>query len=134
MPTARCVRELIVRTENRVGLLGQVASLVSQLSIDILAVYVLVQEGEAEIHLLTDAQTYAKRALEAADLPVEERDVVAVELPNRSGFLRKITESLARQGIDIRLLFATAAPGTRNSLVILSTSNNGKAVLLLRGR
>ena len=57
-----------------------------------------------------------------------------MELPNRPGFLRKIAEALARQGVDIHYLYATAAEDTAGSLVILSCSNNGKALLMLGGR
>lgn len=134
MPQARCVKELVIRTENRVGLLGEVAQLLSDKGINILAVHLETGPELAEIHLLTDAQLYAKDALTAAELLVTERQVVAVELPNRPGFLRKIADALARQGVDIHYLYATAAEGTARSLVILSSSNNGKAVLMLRGR
>lgn len=134
MPVARCVKELVVRTENRVGLLKEISQLLSDMGIDIQAVHVEVSGEEAEIHLLTDAQLYAREALAGAELPVEEREVVAVELPNRPGFLRKISDALARHGLDIHYLYATAAEGSGKSLVILSCSNNGKAVLTLRGR
>jgi len=134
LPQARCVKELIVHTQNQVGLLGEVAQLLADRGINILAVHVVASAEFAEIHLLTSAQLYARDALEAAELPVEEREVVAVELPNRPGFLRKIAEALARQGVDIHYLYATAAEDTARSLVILSCSNNGKAVLMLGGR
>lgn len=134
MPSAKCVKELVVRTENRVGLLGEIANLLSDMGINILAVHVEATGETAEIRLLTDAQLYAKDALRAAEFPVEERAVVAAELPHRPGLLRKISETLARQDVDIRYLYATAAEGATKSLVILSTSNNGKAVITLRGR
>jgi len=134
MPSARCVRELVIRTENRVGLVADIARLLSDMGINILAVHVDALGEEAEIHLLTDAQLYARDALRKAELPVEEREVVAIELPNRPGFLRKITEALARQGLDIQCLYATAAEGAEKSLVVFSCSKGGKAVLMLRER
>jgi len=134
MPSARCVRELVIRTENRVGLVGDIARLLSDMGINILAVHVEAQGEEAAVHLITDAQLYARDALRDAEFPVEELEVVAIELPNRPGFLRKIAEALARQNLDIHYLYATAAEGTERSLVVFSCSNNGKAVLMLRER
>ena len=134
MPTASCVKEIVIRTENRVGLLKEISQLLSDMGINIQAVHVEATPEEAEVHLLTDAQLYAREALVGAELPVEEREVVSVELPKRPGFLRKITDALARHGLNIHYLYATAAEGCGKSLVILSCSNNGKAVLTLRGR
>lgn len=134
MAGARCVKELVVRAENRVGLVGEIARILSDMGINILAVRVEVVGEEALIHLLTDAQLYARDALREAEFPLEEREVVALELPNRPGFLRRVTEALARQGLDIHYLYATAAEGSDRSLVVFSCSNNGKAVLMLRER
>jgi hypothetical protein len=131
---ARMIKELVVRAENRVGLLAQIARLLSDRGINILAVSIQVEGEEAVIHVVTDAQTYARDALRDAELAVEEREAVAVELPHRPGFLRRVTEALARRDLDIRYLYSTAPEGGERSLVVFSCNNNGKAVLLLRHR
>ncbi|MBC7318417.1 ACT domain-containing protein, partial [Candidatus Bipolaricaulota bacterium] len=85
MRPATIGKELVVRTENRVGLLADIAKLLSTQGINILAVAVFVQNEEAELHLVVDAHHYALESLRAAEFPTEEREVVLVELPNRSG-------------------------------------------------
>jgi len=125
-------KELVVRTTNRVGLLADIAKLLSTQGINILATAVFVSGEEAELHLVVDAHHYALESLRDAEFPTEEREVVLVELPNRPGFLRRITEALARQGLDIRYLYASAAEDTSHTLVVFSCTHNGKAVLLLR--
>lgn len=127
-------KELVVRTENRVGLLADIAKLLSNQGINILAAAVFVSGEEAELHLVVDTPHYALESLRDAEFPAEEREVVLVELPNRPGFLRRITEALARQGLDIRYLYASAAADTSHTLVVFSCTHNGKAVLLLRER
>lgn len=134
MRPATIGKELVVRTANRVGLLADVAKLLSTQGINILATAVFVQGEEAELHLVVDAHHYALETLQDAEFPTEEREVVLVTLPNRPGFLRRITEALARQGLDIRYLYASAAEDTPHTLVVLSCTHNGKAVLLLRER
>lgn len=132
MREATIGRELVVKTENRVGVLAAIARLLAEQGINILALAVMVQEDQAVLHLVPDAPSYALDALRKAEYEVEERDVVLVELPHRAGFLRRITEALARQGLDIRYLYASAFEEGQSSLAVFSCSNNGKAVQLLR--
>ncbi len=127
-------RELVVLTENRVGILANVARVLAEQGINILAVAVIVHDEQAELHLVPDAPNYALDALRKAEFDVEEREIVLVELPHRAGFLRRITEVLARQGLDIRYLYASALETGQSSLVVFSCTNNGKAVTLLRER
>jgi len=128
------MRELVIRTPNRVGLLADIAALLAEKGINILALYVSAREEEAEIHLLTEAQLYARKALEEAEYPVEQEEVVLLELPHRPGFLRRVTETLRRNGLDIRYLYATAPEWSGKCLVVFSCDNNGRALELLRER
>lgn len=134
MREATIGKELVVHTENRVGVLASIARALSDQGINILALAVMVQGDEAELHLVPDAPSYALDALRKAEFAVEEREVVLAELPHRAGFLRRITEALARQGLDIRYLYASAFEAGHSSLVVFSCTNNGKAVQLLRER
>lgn len=127
-------KELVVRAENRVGLVADIAKLLSTQGINILAAAVFVVGEETELHLVVDAHHYALESLRAGEYITEEREVVLVELPNRPGFLRRITEALARRNLDIRYLYVSAAEDTPRTLVVLSCTHNGKAVLLLRER
>lgn len=128
------MRELVIRTPNRVGLLADIAALLAEKGINILAIHVSARGEEAEVHLLTEAQLYARKALEEAEYPVEQEEVVLLELPHRPGFLRRVTETLRRNGLDIQYLYATAPEWSGKCLVVLSCDNNGKALELLRER
>lgn len=132
MRDATVGKELVIVTGNRVGVLASIARVLAEQGINILAVAVFVQDEVAELHLVPDAPSYALEALRKAEFEVQERDIVLVELPHRAGFLRRITEVLARQGLDIRYLYASAFEAGGSSLVVFTCSNNGKAVQLLR--
>lgn len=131
---AALLRELVIRTPNRVGLLAEVAGVLGERGINIVAVHVSARGEEAEIHLVTDAQRHAQKALEEAEFPVEFEEVVVLELPHRPGFLKRVTDALRRRDLDIRYLYATAAEGSGRCLVVFSCDNNGKALELLRER
>jgi len=128
------IRELVVHMPNRVGLLADIATILSNKGINIIAIYSSTEGEHAEIHLITDAQIYARETLEGAGYAVEQEEVILLELPHRPGFLRRVTESLRRHGVDIEYLYATAPAWSEKSLVVLSCDNNGKALDLLRER
>ncbi len=127
-------QELVIQVENRIGLLAEIGRLLAQMGMNLLAVTVRLEEGHAALHLLADAHLVARDALREAGYPVEERDVIILELPNRPGFLCRVTEALARKEIDIQDLYASVSEGTPKALVVFTCSNNSKAVQMLRER
>ncbi len=134
MAEATIGREIIVMTPDRVGLLADISELIAAQTINILAVSVRVLDDQAEIRMVTDAPTYTVDALRKAEFPVQEREVVLVELPHRPGLLRRVSDALARQDLGVQDLYATVTSDSEQSLVVFSSSHNSKAVQLLRGR
>ena len=134
MTNARLERELVINTENRIELIGEVSRLFYDMGVNILAVNFRVCGDEATLRLLTNAQTYARDALRRAGFFVDEREVVVLELPERVGFLAKVAEALAREGIKIHDLYATVSAGSRIATVVFTCSHNSKAVLMFQGR
>jgi hypothetical protein len=132
--TARTCDELIVRAEDRIGLLARIVCTLYEMGISILSAYVTTINGQAEIHLLVDAPDHAREGLTNAGFQLDSREVVVVELTNRRGFLCKLNEVLARKGISIHDLAVTAAESCDHALVVFTTSADGRAVQLLRGR
>lgn len=126
-------KELVIRAENRIGLLGDITRLLSDMGISLIAVAVRAENGNATLHLLTGAQLYARDALRRAGFSVEEREVIVLELPHHPGFLCRVVEALARKDLDLEELYATVSEESRTSLVVFTTSHNSKAVQMLRG-
>ena len=133
MIDAHLQTERVIQTENRVGLLAEISRLLADMGINFSAVSVEAANSGAVLHLISNSQLYARDALRDAGFQVGEREVVVLELHNRPGELCCITAALARKDIDIEELYATATAGSAKALVVLTCSNNGKAVLMLRG-
>ncbi|MEA1871317.1 MAG: ACT domain-containing protein [Candidatus Bipolaricaulota bacterium] len=133
MRGARLQRELIIRTDNRIGLLGEIARLLSDMGISIVSISVRTENGTATLHLLTVAHLFARDALRKAGFLVEEREVIVLDLPHHPGFLCKVAEALARKDLDLQELHATVSEGSTKSLVVFTTSHNNKAVQMLCG-
>ncbi|MCI2425621.1 hypothetical protein LM599_06510 [Candidatus Acetothermia bacterium] len=129
---ARLHQELVIRTENRIGLVGEITRVLSDMGLSLTGISFHVEENVAIIHLLSDAQLYARDALRNAGFSVDVREVILIDLPDHPGFLCRVAEALARKDIDIEELYATAPQESAKSLVVCHTSNNGKAVQILR--
>ncbi len=131
MFTAQQVKEITVEVRNEIGVLHEMAKLVAEKGVSILALQGGVQDGRAVIRMVTDDNLRAADALRARNyLPLESEAVMA-EIPHRPGMLRVLTEKLARAGLDIDHLYATAGPGDVHCNLILSCTDNGRAIVEL---
>ncbi len=134
MLDAQLRREIVVKTENRTGLLAEISRLLGDMGINLLSIALDVVDEIAVIRLLATSQSYAREALKDAGFSVEERDVVVVELPHHPGFLCRVSEALARKEISLVDLHATVSEEGSTGVVVFSCSDNGRAVQMLRGR
>jgi hypothetical protein len=128
----RC--EIVIKTENRTGLLAEIGRLLGGMGINLLSIALDVTADTAVIRLLATSQSYARDALREAGFSVEERGVVVVELPHHPGFLCRVSEALARKEISLVDLHATVSEEGSTGVVVFSCSDNGRAVQMLRGR
>lgn len=131
MKTARIGKEAVVQVPNRMGVLTRVARLVSDKGIDIQAVVATVDGSDAIIRLVTDDHLRTMDVLRENDLKPQEARVVVVELANRPGLLRHITERLVSENLDLAYLYGSATTGADKCLVIFASNNNDRAVVVL---
>ena len=86
---------------------------------------------EGVIRLVTDNNLRASELLNASGYMAEEENVIVAELPHKPGILKRITQALASEEIDIRHLYATALAEQEKCLVVLHTSNDKHALARL---
>jgi hypothetical protein len=127
-------REIVVETEDRVGVVADVSRLLGDMGINLLSIVVRAVGETARLHLLTNCQSHALEALREAGFAADERDVILMEIPHHPGFLGRLSQALARKGITIEELYATVPEESPSGLVVFRCSDNRNAVLLLRGR
>jgi hypothetical protein len=131
---AQLQHEIVLRTDDRVGVLAEICGLLSEMGISLLSIAVVADVGTANIHLVTNSQSYARDALREAGFRIEERDVVVIELPHRPGFLCRVVEALARKDVSVLTLQATVPEDAATGVVVFTCSDNARAVQMLRGR
>ena len=87
------------------------------------------KDDTAKIMLVTDNNSGIIGALKSAKYgSIEEREILVVELENKAGALKAITEKLAVDEVDIKQIYGTTGEGSGPAKIILSTSNNKSAL------
>lgn len=116
------VKQLTVSLENRPGALAHVTRIFADANVNILALLGTTAGTQGSAQVFVDNVNKAKRALNAADVSYSEGTLEQVELPNKPGALAQLTEKLAKKGINIDSIYATAPKGARKAVVVLATS------------
>ena len=131
MLKTRPAKEVVIRIPNAIGTLDVIARTLADKGINILAVSAWVEGAQAVIRLVTDESVRVMDALRSQKYDAREGDVLVTEPPHKPGMLHRITEKLAQAQIDIHHLYATATSSQAQCMVVFSTANNDRAMVLL---
>lgn len=124
-------KEVVLRVTNDMGVLGDVSRLVSERGVSVLAVCANVEQDICTLRLITDDNLRTCDILqEHAYTPVEE-PVVILEAPHKPGMLKKLTQRLGEEGIEIRNIYATACLADARCSMVLRTTNDARALVAL---
>src|SRR5437868_15449724 len=106
--------DLVIDLENTPGALAQVAAAISDAGVNIAAATCIGSGDRAELHILVPHAEAAKHSLAISQLAVtREREVVVVDVQDRSGVLADLTRKIARAGVNLDLVYVA----TQNRLV-----------------
>jgi hypothetical protein len=106
--------DLVIDVENTPGALAQVAAAISDAGVNIAAATCVGPGKRAELHILVPHARAARHALAISHLAVtREREVVVVDVEDRPGVLADLTRKIARDGVDLDLVYVA----TRNRVV-----------------
>ncbi|MCX5696706.1 MAG: ACT domain-containing protein [Candidatus Omnitrophica bacterium] len=126
-------KELIVSIANKVGVLADISKIIAHEGINILAIngYALTKD-KAIIRFVSEDNSGALKILKRIGYgSVKQGEVLVVELDNSPGALREMAGKLANSRIDIKFIYGTACKDGCPASIVLSTSNNKKAKLVL---
>jgi len=125
-------KEVTVTAANKIGLLANISKVLGDHDINIEGVAGYAANNEAKIMIVTDDDTRAMDALKKAGLAVKEREIVIVELLNKPGVLKAVSAILAKENIDIHYTYGTVCTEGCPARLILSTSDNEKALVAFK--
>ena len=129
-------KELVVTTENKIGVMAAISKMLSDKCINIEGVAgYAAQNNEAKIMIVADDALRAKEAIVKAGYKnIKEKEVVLVDLQNKPGALKGITAMLSADKIDINYMYGTVCQEGCPARIVLSTSNNERAIVLFKAK
>jgi hypothetical protein len=128
MPRARA---LVVRVEDRPGVLGEVATALGEKKVNLRAVHGSNEGGQGILRLVVDKFGVAKRVLAARGWQPHEEEILEIRLSDRPGTLGEAANLLGAAGVNITYAFVSAGGG-REATVFLAVSDMKKALRALR--
>lgn len=128
---ARLEKEVELNTVDEIGVLAEISKIVAEKGISIQAISGWGDETKGVFHFLTDDNLRAVDALRAHKFEPFEVPVVTAEVPHKPGMLNRISTAMKESRINIRHVYATAPLTDARCLLVLSTSDNEKAVVLI---
>jgi hypothetical protein len=124
-------KEIVIKRLNEIGALADIVKIVAERGVSILAVSAWVEGPDGVFRFLVDDELRAADALRAKNYNVREGQVVLAEVPHKPGMLRLLTEKMKGAGIDLHHLYASAALDQSKCLVVFSSADNQKAMVVL---
>ena len=126
-------KQFSVFLENRVGALAEICRLISERSINLLAICAIDTVEEAVLRIVAEDETGTLDALRRAGFRVVETDVFLVELDNVPGATGTMATRLAEAGVNIDYIYASAHPEGAKAYLVLRTHQMAEAEKVLKG-
>jgi hypothetical protein len=127
MAKAKAIKEIVAVTPNKVGMLADVTSAISDAGVNIIALSASSMGKNARFLIVTENNQKAMAALKAKKFDVKEWDAISVTLSNQVGAARELAEKLAKAGIDLDYCYGSTGNGSE-ALLVFSTKDIKKAL------
>jgi hypothetical protein len=130
---AKKCRQFSVFLENRVGALAEICKLISDNSINILAICAVDTVEEAVLRIVAEDEPGTQQALKKAGFNPVATDVFLIEIDNTPGTTGTVATQLASAGINIDYIYASAHPSGNKSYLVLRTHQVAETEKILKG-
>jgi hypothetical protein len=117
----RKCKQYSVFLENRAGALAELCNLISERSVNLLAICAIDTVEEAVLRIVAEDEVRTLEALKAEGFRVLETEIFLVELDNVPGATGRMATALAKAGINIDYIYASAHPEGPKAYLVLRT-------------
>lgn len=132
MNLRRC-KQFSIFLENRVGALAELCELISDRSINLLAICAIDTVEEAVLRIVAEDEAGTLETLRRAGFRLVETEVFLVELDNVPGATGRMATQLAKARINIDYIYASAHPEGPKAYLVLRTHQMAEAEKVLKG-
>ena len=120
--------EISISIPDIAGELDRVLDIFAEKKINLLAFSINQVSPYSIVRFICTDPDLAFSTLKYKAFIVEKHDIFALKLPNKSGELKRVTESLSEQGINIEYGYLTVIDGTDQAVVLIKTNDKSNAI------
>jgi hypothetical protein len=106
---ARRATALVIRVEDRPGMLSEVTLTLAKAGVKLCAVYAGNESGQGVLRLVVDNLDTATEGLAARGWKPAEEEILEVELVDRTGALGEVAKLLGDARVNIRYVFLSTS-------------------------
>jgi hypothetical protein len=124
--------QLTIPAENKPGFMSRVTALLAHEKINIRATTISSFGETGFLNLIVDDPERARKALAAAGIAVELKEVIAVLIKDQPGGLDRLVQLLAQAGINIDNAYGFVLECYKDAVFVIDVNDTGHAKDLLK--